>query len=625
MVGDNTGDNISEKRLSFCEYTVMYWAWKNVKSDYYGLCHYRRYLSFLDYDIPGGALKQGLLDSMSHTTLKECGLLDEVNIRQQIEKADAVVPYEYHMLKDAMSNCHCNTIKENWIKHHAAFLTEAHFELMIQLIKDMSPDFYDDAVEYLNGVRFRGFNCFVMKKKLFNQMCEFMFPIMFKFDEIIDKSNFSSTQHRAVGYLGEWLFSIFIYHIQKIKTLKIQEHQIIAFQNTSKSVPLKPAFQKNNISVVFPANDTNRAMIGVMVQAILCHANPDYNYDLIILHRSYDEDKWGTHLRKEEDRSLHTMVADYKNVSLRLYDPKEELLSIEYHEWGTPSIEEFYYLLLCPWILENYNKIIYLQDPILIQHDISELFETDLDGSYAAAAKNLLFDAMLNGYAPGFRKLCNKELSMHDPYNYVSTDVVVMNLAQIRKDFTIQQVLSAQKKKKFKNLPADGFNVLFEEKMMFLPQRWNHLECCDPEFFALTEFIPAEEDSQRQNFICPFISNLRGIGGGFPPQQSHLVKTFWYYARKTPFYEELLLSMVPNWSFPIFDLQCRAGVFDQRTNMRKFADRLLPPGSHRRQFAKYIVPKGSLRWKVCKQIYYIFKPQYRPVKQRKQVEAGKRY
>ena len=53
MLGDDTGDNISEKRESFCELTVQYWAWKNVNADYYGLCHYRRYLGFSEekYDV----------------------------------------------------------------------------------------------------------------------------------------------------------------------------------------------------------------------------------------------------------------------------------------------------------------------------------------------------------------------------------------------------------------------------------------------------------------------------------------------------------------------------------------------------------------------------------------------
>ena len=45
-IGDDIGDNISQKKAKYGELTVQYWAWKNIEADYYGLCHYRRYLSF---------------------------------------------------------------------------------------------------------------------------------------------------------------------------------------------------------------------------------------------------------------------------------------------------------------------------------------------------------------------------------------------------------------------------------------------------------------------------------------------------------------------------------------------------------------------------------------------------
>ena len=42
MIGDDSGENISEKNRYYNECSVTYWMWKNISSPYVGLFHYRR-------------------------------------------------------------------------------------------------------------------------------------------------------------------------------------------------------------------------------------------------------------------------------------------------------------------------------------------------------------------------------------------------------------------------------------------------------------------------------------------------------------------------------------------------------------------------------------------------------
>ena len=176
---DNTGDNISEKNSKYCEWTALYWGWKNLKdAEYLGLAHYRRY-----FDIE----------------------ITEDNIEQIMHGYDIMVtsprislPNVFQSLKDCVSI-------DN------AFL-------FVDSIMALYPEYKNHIVDYLlksNDV----IQCtmFVAKKELYDEFCEFAFPILEKFEKRIKDFGYFRL-NRSVGYVGEILLGLFI----RIKGLKVR-------------------------------------------------------------------------------------------------------------------------------------------------------------------------------------------------------------------------------------------------------------------------------------------------------------------------------------------------------------------------------------------------------------------
>ena len=52
---------------------------------------------------------------------------------------------------------------------------------------------------------------FVMKKKIFEEYCEFIFPILFELEKQVDLSGYDNYQKRQLSFLAERLTSLFIY------------------------------------------------------------------------------------------------------------------------------------------------------------------------------------------------------------------------------------------------------------------------------------------------------------------------------------------------------------------------------------------------------------------------------
>jgi hypothetical protein len=228
--GDDTGDNISEKRNSFCELTVQYWAWKNYKADYYGLCHYRRYLSFSEEEYPLNDRGNVLEPELNRASKQKFLLLNKKKMKKIIMNHDVLVTRTFRAdeLKDPPPPH--ETVFDLWMAH-TRLVEHSTVSLTIQLIQDRFPEYFEAAQEYLASRDFRGYNCYIMRRDLFFQMCEFQFHILFELEKHLDMTNYTEKMKRTPGFMGELLFGVFIHYLE-MQNYKIKELELVLFLDT---------------------------------------------------------------------------------------------------------------------------------------------------------------------------------------------------------------------------------------------------------------------------------------------------------------------------------------------------------------------------------------------------------
>lgn len=168
---DHVGENISKKNANYSELTSMYWIGKHGKADYLGLFHYRRMLEITDEDL---------------------SRLAENDI-------DMVLSYPAVYYPDILS-------------HHRYYLPESDWDAMLQALRELSPEYADALPELFRGKYFFNHNMLVAKKKVFQDYCSWLFPILERTEELSEPKG-SERSDRYIGYLGENLMTLYVlYH-----------------------------------------------------------------------------------------------------------------------------------------------------------------------------------------------------------------------------------------------------------------------------------------------------------------------------------------------------------------------------------------------------------------------------
>ena len=213
---DNTGDSISEKNDYYCELTALYWVWKNIKAEYKGLCHYRRFFSdkySLKYNLYnlfkiGQSLRSHSFCNTPYVCYEDCNKF----------KTDAIKTlHAIDMLLDKYAIiCPKKYVENRGSYWHFVVYGIEIMEIIRDVIKSDFPDYFDIIKYKENHSALYFGNMSIMRNDLFEEYCDFLFGVLFKVEQILVNEGWYMDLHkekvfaRKLGFFGEYLTDIFI-------------------------------------------------------------------------------------------------------------------------------------------------------------------------------------------------------------------------------------------------------------------------------------------------------------------------------------------------------------------------------------------------------------------------------
>jgi len=266
------------------------------------------------------------------------------------------------------------------------------------------------------------------------------------------------------------------------------------------------------IPIFFATDDKYAPNLQVALQSIISQASAKYEYHFHVLGESLS------------DKYIKQISALTKgNVMATVHDMTE----LNRQRGGGFHCRDYYskatyFRIFIPELFPQYDKAIYLDCDVVLNADISEMFNyhdllsTDHYAAAVTCETCYTFEV--------FYKYVELYMGFKQPY-YFNAGVLVLNLKALRRDKFEEKFFDLLGKIKFELIQdQDYLNALFRGKVLFLPKVWNK--------------IPVPKDDVTSENVKLVHYNL-----SFRPWRYDGIlfeEIFWKHAKASPAYEELV-------------------------------------------------------------------------------------
>lgn len=533
---DNQGENISSKNKMYCELTAQYWAWKNLNADYYGFFHYRRYFSF---DISRRFQEDGwgniVLDRLTEDALQKYHI-DDAHIQALVPNYD-VITVKARDINAHRKQSSRNEFKNNYTEY--AVSDAQHIEdltLALKIVVEKYPEFKSAVEAYMQDDMAYECNMFIMNKVLYTRYCAWLFDILATLEQKLDTRYYNQEELRVIGFIAERLFGIYYTYLKGDPSIKRLELQKILIKQTNLPTQIRQIDAKY-VPIVLAANDRFVPYLSTMLESILNHANPSRRYDIIVLHQD---------ISPENQQSMQKQATRYPHCSVRFANVEGYFHALRLFVNQHLSVET-YYRLIVQDLMPEYDKVLYLDSDMVAECDVSELYDMDIGDHLIAAARDIDIAGQIKSN-PKMKEYVIHQLGLKDPYEYFQAGVLVLNLNALRKSISVDELLHIACGNEWKCHDQDVLNHVCHGRVYYIPQRWNVVMNWKEEGRSrenLLKKAPAAlyfewMEARKQ----PLIVHYAGYQKPWNRRNCDMASYFWNYARKTPFYEDILINLI---------------------------------------------------------------------------------
>ena len=316
MIGDDTGDNISELNGSYNEMTALYWAWKNYDAlgnpDYIGLMHYRRHF----------VLNEGV------------GIVH--NIQQFDEETYYdLINYSSDKLLELLDGCdfitHIGRVN-NVYNHFIENQRKTDIDLANQIVLEKYPEYQSVMEEYYAGDESNFCNMNIFSRELFFEYCEWIFDILGEFEKRVDINE-------KRFFISERLTGLFVAKLMKNKKLKYR------------ALPISFIDEPMTVSIAMPLYPENVLNVASFMTSVVTNTEHYHKFDFYIIKNSQIDESCVQH--------FYSIVENSDNCTLKFLECDTDIKAIP---------------LILPHLLKKVNKCIYVDGNVIALHDLGEFF-----------------------------------------------------------------------------------------------------------------------------------------------------------------------------------------------------------------------------------------------------------